>query len=170
MPTEWGCVSALSPDLFASCMLLHVPKAVSCARYTWPLSGSRALWMTNSVSLGSSLTFSSGPLTCSCLIDPPYFQAVFVKTWPTFLCINLRCHYYPDPHLRMLPLSTLWQTRDLGVTCCHSNRTISNNQSSASRRQSYLSLPSLPQTLMRHSIPSRSRCFFVSRTSGTPKI
>jgi hypothetical protein len=133
-------------------------------------SSSIGLWMTNSVSLGSSLTFSSGPLTCSCLIDPPYFQAVFVKTWPTFLCINLRCHYYPDPHLRMLPLSTLWQTRDLGVTCCHSNRTISNNQSSASRRQSYLSLPSLPQTLMRHSIPSRSRCFFVSRTSGTPKI
>src|SRR5216683_4989849 len=88
-------------------VLFHVLKAWARGlfSYTSPLSGSRGhspvtliflptaprkpssesysssieLWMTNSVSLGSNLMFLSGPLTCGCLIYPPYFQAVFVN-------------------------------------------------------------------------------------------
>ena len=52
-----------------------------------------------------SRRFLSGP---GCLIYPPYFQA-FVNATRIFLRINMRCHYYPDLHLRMLPMSTVWQ-------------------------------------------------------------
>src|SRR6266853_2272334 len=115
--------------------------------------------------------FRAVPLACSCLIYPPYFQAVFVNATRRFLRINMRCHYYPDPHLRMLPMSTVLQRRDLGVTCCQINRTISNNQYSASQRQSYPShFPSRSQTLIRHSIPSLSRPFVVPWSPSTPKM
>ena len=118
-----------------------------------------------------SRRFPAVPLACGCLIYPPYLQAVFVNATRRFLRINMRCHYYPDPHLRMLPMSTILQLRDLGVTCCPSNRTTWNNRSSASQRQSDPShLPSRSQTFLRRSIPSRSRRFFVPRSPGTPKL
>jgi hypothetical protein len=58
-----------------------------------------------------------GPLACGCLTYLVYFQA-FTNATPKFLLINMPCHYYPDRHLPMLLMSTIWQWRDLGTTHC----------------------------------------------------
>ncbi len=116
-------------------------------------------------------------MACSCLTYLLYFQAVFMNATPKFHCINMPCHYHPDRHLLMLPMSTIWQRRDLGATGCQiaSLRTTSKNQSLASQRQSYPSHfpeihPSRSKTLIQHSITSRSPFLFVPKSPGTPKI
>jgi len=57
-------------------------------------------------------------LACRCLTYFLYFQAVFMNATPKFLRINMPCHYYPDRHLRILQVSTIWQRRDFGATGC----------------------------------------------------
>jgi hypothetical protein len=116
-------------------------------------------------------------LACGYLTYLLYFQAVFMNATPKFLHINMPCHYYPDLHLLMLPMSTIWQRRDSGATRCSitSLTTTSSNQSLASQRQSYPSHlhgthPSRSQTLIQHSIPSRSPFLFVPKSPGTQKI
>jgi len=67
---------------------------------------------------GTIQTLASDPLACGCLTYLLYFQAVFMNATPKFLRINMPCRYYPDRHLRMLPMSTIWQRRDLCATSC----------------------------------------------------
>jgi len=135
--------------------------------------------MTDNVSLGSNPNIGERPLGLpfNCLTYLLYFQAFFTNATPKFLRINMPCHYYPDRHLRTLPMSTIWQRRDLCATSCYiaSLRTSSKNQSLASQRQSYPSHfpeihPSRSKTLIQHSITSRSPFLFVPKSPGTPKI
>src|SRR5216683_6357832 len=101
------------------------------------------------------------------------FQANSMNSTERFLFVNIPCDYYPAPPLCVLYLFTVWQRRDWGATCCQGNslRTTSNNPCSVSQRQSYPShFPSHSQTLIRHSIPSRSPRFFVPRSLSTPKM